>query len=192
MMTKASETVSITEITDPALAGTLADIGAETFSQTFGHLYSPQDLQLFLTGNHSADCYGKLITDQETAVWLARNGVGDAIAYAVAGPCGLPVPDIPANSGELLRIYVRETSRGGGLGQKMLAQAFEWLEGRFDHIYLSVYAENHGAQRLYKRYGFEKVHDYFFMVGNHADPEFIMKRRNAGPGDRIQTMEASR
>jgi len=180
MMTKISETISINEITDPAHAGTLADIGAETFSQTFGHLYSRQDLQLFLTGKHSAECYRKLITDQETAVWLARNRAGEAIGYAVAGPCGLPVPDMPAKSGELLRIYVREASRGGGLGQKLLVQVFDWLEGRFDHIYLSVYAENHGAQRLYKRYGFEKVHDYFFMVGNHADPEFIFKQRKAG------------
>ncbi len=182
-MTTASEAISIAEITDPALAATLADLGAATFSQTFGHLYKPEDVGLFLTQHHSTEAYQGLILDKQTAVWLARDQASAAVGYAVAGPCHLPAPDMPDKSGELLRLYVSEAARGAGLGQKLLAHVFEWLEARYDHIYLSVYSQNHGAQRLYKRYGFEKVHDYLFMVGNHADPEFIMKRTRLGSGE---------
>jgi len=170
------ENISIAEITDPALAATMADLGAATFSKTFGHLYKPEDVRLFVTEKHSVETYRDLIVDTQSAVWLARDEAGAAIGYAVAGPCSLPAPDMPDNAGELSRLYVSEAARGAGLGQRLLAHVFAWLDARYDPIYLSVYSQNHDAQRLYKRYGFEKVHDYFFMVGNHADPEFIMKR----------------
>ncbi len=175
--------ISIAEITDPALAVTLADLGAATFSRTFGHLYKPEDVRLFLTEKHSAKTYRDLIIDNQSAVWLARDPGGEAVGYAVAGPCRLPAPDMPDNSGELLRLYVSEAARGAGLGQRLLGHVLAWLEARYDPIYLSVYSQNHGAQRLYKRYGFEKVHDYLFMVGNHADPEFIMKRKRQSSGE---------
>jgi diamine N-acetyltransferase len=181
-MKTASETISIAEIIDPALAATLADLGAEIFTKTFGHLYKPEDIRTFLTEKHSVETYRDLIVDNQSAVWLARDAAGEAIGYAVAGPCHLPAPDMPDNSGELSRLYVSEAARGAGLGQRMLAHVFAWLDARYDPIYLSVYSQNHGAQRLYKRYGFEKVHDYFFMVGNHADPEFIMKRMPQSTG----------
>ena len=86
-------------------------------------------------------------------------------------------PDMPDRSGELMRFYIDQRYRGAGLGGRLFEKALAWLHENFDHVYLSVYAENFGAQRFYERYGFEKVHEYHFMVGNHADPEFIMKRR---------------
>jgi diamine N-acetyltransferase len=182
-MRTASETISIAEVTDPAMAATLADFSAATFTQTFGHLYKSEDISLFLTEKHAVEIYRDLITNNQSAVWFARDEAGEAIGYAVAGPCRLPAPDMPDNAGELSRLYVSEAARGAGLGQRMLACVFAWLDARYDPVYLSVYSQNHGAQRLYKRYGFEKVHDYFFMVGNHADAEFIMKRTRQSARD---------
>jgi ribosomal protein S18 acetylase RimI-like enzyme len=82
---------------------------------------------------------------------------------------------MPENSGELSRLYLRKSAQGGGLGARLLETALEFLRDRFEHVYLSVYAENTVAQRLYGRYGFVKVHDYFYRVGDHLDPEWIMK-----------------
>jgi len=45
-----------------------------------------------------------------------------------------------------------------------------------------VWSENHGAQRLYARHGFEHVGDYDFVVGNIRDHEFILRRRAQSPG----------
>ena len=42
-----------------------------------------------------------------------------------------------------------------------------------DAMQLSVYAENFGAQRFYQRFGFAKVADIDFWVGNHRDDEFL-------------------
>ncbi len=156
-------------------AAALAAIGAETFVATFGDLYPAADLHDFLEKNHSVDLYCKLLANPEYALWLAEAGGGEPVGYAVAGPCSLPVPDLPENSGELMRLYLKKGAQGGGLGARMLETALEFLRDRFEHIYLGVYKENLTAQRLYERYGFVKVHDYIYMVGGHADPEWIME-----------------
>jgi ribosomal protein S18 acetylase RimI-like enzyme len=156
-------------------AETLSRIGAETFIATFGHLYTERNLRMFLEKSHSVDYCRDLLADSECAVWIAEDESGGAVAYASAGPCSLPVPDMPENSGELMRLYLRKGVQGAGLGARLLETALEFLTDRFDHVYLSVYAENAVAQRLYQRYGFVKIHDYFYKVGEHLDPEWIMK-----------------
>lgn len=156
-------------------AHVLAEIGASTFIDTFGHLYREEDLSAFLKKNHSRAAYDDLLADEFCSVWVAEDAEGRAVAYAVAGPCTLPVPDKPENAGELSRLYLAKEAQGAGLGEEMARLALAWLEARFGRIYLSVYAENVRAQRLYERLGFVKIHDYFYMVGEHADPEWIME-----------------
>lgn len=156
----------------------LAKLGAETFMATFGHLYDARDLKTFLEKSHSQKVYEDLLRDPEYGLWIAESEKGEALGYAVAGPCSLPVPDMPPNSGELVRLYLKKGAQGGGLGARLLEIALEFLRDRFEHVYLSVYAENFVAQKLYRRFGFVKIHDYFYMVGEHADPEWIMELKN--------------
>lgn len=156
-------------------AEALAALGAATFIESFGSLYSRSDLDAFLEDGHSADAYRTLLADPAYALWIAEGEGGDAIGYAVAGPCGLPVADLPPRSGELKRIYLRASAQGGGVGGRLLAAALDDLRARFDHVYIGVFSENFGAHRLYRRFGFEKVGEYQFMVGEQADREWIMK-----------------
>ncbi len=155
-------------------ADALAALGAETFTATFGRLYSQANLDKFLAKNHSPGAYRDLLADAGTAVWIAEDA-GEQVGYAVAGPCTLPVPNLPPNSGELARLYLVKAAQGAGLGKRMLETALEFLRPRYSRIYLSVYRDNLTALRLYERLGFRKIHDYFYMVGDHADPEFIME-----------------
>ncbi len=159
-------------------AETLARLGAETFTAAFGPLYPPSDLNSFIETNHSADAYRVLLAKPEFGLWIAESEEGGAVGYAVAGPSKLPVPGSPPGSGELARLYLLKGAQGGGLGARMLEVALEFLRDRFERVYLSVYAENHVAQRLYARYGFVKIHEYFYRVGNHADPEWIMELKD--------------
>lgn len=159
----------------PEDAAILSALGAETFVATFGHLYEQRNLDAFLEKSHSRKTYESVLADPEYGVWIAETADGEAIGYAVAGPCSLPVPDLPPHSGELARLYLKKGVQGGGIGARLLTIALEFLNDRFDHVYLSVYAENFVAQKLYERVGFKKIHDYFYMVGDHADPEWIME-----------------
>jgi ribosomal protein S18 acetylase RimI-like enzyme len=155
-------------------AEALAALGAETFTATFGHLYSQANLEKFLAKNHAPAAYRQLLADADTAIWVAEDA-GEMVGYAVAGPCTLPVPDMAPNSGELARLYLVKHAQGTGLGRRLLEIALDFLRLRYARVYLSVYRDNIVAQRIYTRVGFKKIHDYFYMVGDHADPEFIME-----------------
>jgi len=158
----------------------LSRLGCHTFTETFGHLYKASDLSAFLDASHSEARYRELFAGGEHGIWIATVDGEDA-GYCVAGPNGLPAPGAPENAGELARLYFLLAYQRMGLGGRMLDIALEWLEERYDRIFLSVYAENFAAQQLYRRRGFVKVHDYFYMVGEHADPEWIMELK-PGPG----------
>ncbi|MEL6362676.1 MAG: GNAT family N-acetyltransferase [Pseudomonadota bacterium] len=158
----------------PSDAQALSAIGAASFKETFQHLYAAEDLNAFLAKSHSEQAYLNLFTNPKNIAWLVEDET-DVVGYAVAGVCTLPVPHMPKNSGELGRLYLLERVQGNGLGKSLLDLAMDFLTTNFDHIFLSVYAENIRAQEIYQSRGFRKVHDYFYMVGNHADPEWIMK-----------------
>ncbi len=157
-------------------APALSALGAATFIETFGELYRPEDLQSFLKSAHAPSYYEEFMARPETATWLVEDDDGVILGYATAGPCALPVADMPARAGELKRIYVLKEAQGLGLGKALLETVLSWLEARFEPLYLGVFSENPKAQDLYRRYGFEKVGEYDFMVGNHADHEWIMKK----------------
>lgn len=180
-MTERIENIRIDGPAPNISADALSAIGVETFVQSFGHLYADADLQKFLQDKHGVNAYQRLIDDHDYAIWTARDGANIVVGYLVAGPCGLPVDDLPVNSGELIRFYLLPELQGLGVGRRMLDPALSWLDEQFDHVFLSVYSENLKAQNLYERYGFEKIQDYFFMVGDHADPEFIMRRASSRP-----------
>ncbi|MFN3229058.1 MAG: GNAT family N-acetyltransferase [Asticcacaulis sp.] len=154
----------------------LARLGAETFSETFAHLYDPADLQAFLEGSHTAEAVrARLKSGNE--LWLVAEREGDLLAYAVAGPCELPHPEADASQGELKRLYVRARAQNLGLGARLMQQAITWLENQFHGaLWLGVWSENYGAQRFYQRYGFDKVGEYGFPVGQQIDREFIFRR----------------
>lgn len=156
-------------------AALLSRLGEATFIESFGHLYNEKDLQAFLDESHSIESYEAILGDDDWRAWIAETPQGEAAGYVVAGPCSLPARDMPANAGELTRLYVLERFQGDGLGSMLLSEALDFLTRRFDAIYLSVYSENVRAQKLYVRFGFEKTQEYFFMVGDHADPEWIMR-----------------
>jgi ribosomal protein S18 acetylase RimI-like enzyme len=161
---------------EAADAAVLADLGARTFTETFGHLYPAADLEAFLAGTHTQAKAAAEIADPALGVWLAEAG-GAAVGYAVAGPCALPHSEVTASCGELKRVYVLGEAKGRGLGGRLMDTAFAWLEGQGRApLWIGVWSENHGAQRLYRRHGFEKVGEYAFHVGATRDREFILRR----------------
>ena len=158
-------------------AEALSRLGTKTFSDKFAHLYKPEDLQLFLDTSHSVAAYDRALADPEIAIWKAVSADGELAGYAVAGPCGLPVEDMPEGALEISRLYVDEAFQSMGLGRTLMDAMLSWIDrdGRAP-LYLSVYKFNEGAQRFYHRYGFELLKEYRYRVGNHFDPEYLYVR----------------
>ena len=160
----------------PGDAAALARIGADTFTLTFGHLYPPEDLAHFLGESHSEAAYARLLGDDRYGLWLLENA-SRAVGFAVAGPCGLPHPEVAPEDGELKRLYLLPEAQNGGWGGRLFDEAIAWLERDGPRrLWISVWSENHGAQRFYARRGFAKVAEYQFPVGRMRDIEYMFRR----------------
>lgn len=158
-------------------ASSLAALGAATFTETFGHLYPPEDLQTFLAGTHSVEAWSRILADDQRAVWLASLADGTPIGFILVGACKLPVANREPTAGEVQQLYVLSRHHNLRLGTRLMDLGVEWLEARGrTPLYVGVWSENYGAQRFYARYGFVKVGEYGFPVGRTVDLEFILKR----------------
>lgn len=161
----------------PEDAEALAEIGAFTFTETFSHLYPPEDLQAFLAEAYGLERTRRNLADPAQAAWLVEAG-GVVVGYAEAGPCKLPHDEVTPTCRELKRFYLVKPWQGGGMGGRLFREVMAWMEGDGPRdLWIGVWSENHGAQRFYLRHGFAKVGDYGFKVGSTTDHEFILRRR---------------
>ena len=157
----------------PADAALLADLGRRSFIETFGHLYKPEDLALFLQ-NHSPERWAAELADPTFAVRLAEED-GEAAGYAKLGPPSLPFePRGPCT--ELRQFYILKPWHGTGAARELMRWVLSEAKALgAKELYLSVFVDNHRARRFYERYGFEFVQTYAFMVGSHVDEDHIMR-----------------
>lgn len=170
-------------------AEVLADLGARTFTETFGHLYPPEDLEAFLAEAYGLDRTRADLADPDKASWIVEAN-GQAVGYALAGPCSLPHDEVTPRCGELKRLYFLKAWQGGGMGGRLFAETLAWLQASEPRdVWIGVWSENYGAQKFYARQGFEKVGGYGFAVGRTVDSEFILRRR-AESFARISTQSA--
>ena len=161
----------------PADTDALSQVGTRTFVDTFGPLYSPEDLQAFLDESHPPAAYARYLADPAYALWVLEEEGGGVRGYALAGPTGLPRPDATPADGELKRLYVDKDLHNGGWGGRLFAEALAWLERDGPRtLWISVWSENHGAQRFYGRHGFTFAGEYEFPVGAQRDREFMFRR----------------
>jgi ribosomal protein S18 acetylase RimI-like enzyme len=157
-------------------AEALAETGRIAFVAKFGELYRPEDLAAFLADYRTAAKYREHLADPANRLQVAE------VDGRLAGYCLIsrghrfeqqpePRPERPVLISQL---YCAPDMTGRGVGGTLL----EWALGearawQADAVQLSVYSENFDAQRFYQRFGFAKVADIDFWVGNHRDHEFL-------------------
>ena len=154
-------------------AAALARFAARTFVDTFGHLYSPEDLQAFLAAKYSAEIQAQEIADYDTRYRLALSN-GAIVGFCMMG--GLDIAVDKTGALELHRLYVDQHMKGAGVAQTLMDDCLAWARRKGAKLlYLSVWENNHRAQRFYRSYGFEHVGEHKFMVGKTADRDFIWR-----------------
>lgn len=156
----------------------LAALGRDSFVAKFGHMYRPEDLAAFLAETHSESAVAAELADPRRKYRLAE------VDGALAGYCKLAIPSTLAEHSdarrpiEIKQLYTDPALTGWGLGGALMEWALDEARGwGADAIQLSVWSGNAGAQRFYARYGFAKVADIDFMVGQQRDEEFLFEAR---------------
>ena len=156
----------------------LARLGRDTFiaaSADFGVTYRPEDMAAFLDANHTEAANAVLLADPDAAVWIAEKD-GEPVGYAAATRCDIRPIDHP-DAGEIRRLYLAPQAQGTGLGAALMTAMLEWLEERgLAPVYVSAFSKNPKGLRFYRRFGFEKIAEYEYFIGEQADREFILRR----------------
>lgn len=145
-----------------------------SFDDTFGHLYSRENYDIFLA-TQDVPRWRAQIADPAYAVRLAE--VDDkVVGFAKLAPVTLPIDPTDRPGIELTQLYVLPEVKGQGIAAVLM----DWVtaearrRGALD-LYLSVFTENHRARRFYGRYGFIEVKPYHFMVGTQADEDILCR-----------------
>jgi ribosomal protein S18 acetylase RimI-like enzyme len=162
---------------------TLADVPAlsrlaiDSFIAKFGALYSPADLGTFLAESLEEPAIAAELANADRLYRLAERE-GHLLGYCKIGlSCGFPDYARGSKVLELKQLYTAPAALGGGIGGVLMDWAMAEFAARgADEVQLSVYSGNEGAHRFYRRYGFEKVADITFKVGEQLDPEFLFAR----------------
>ena len=82
-------------------------------------------------------------------------------------------------AGYLQTIGVAETCRGRGIGTALVGFAEQRIFREYANVFLCVSSFNQGAQRLYRRLGYEMVGELTdYLVKGHAE---ILMRKTRGP-----------
>lgn len=158
----------------PDDAPALAEVSRATFVDTFAHLYSAENLNMFLEEVYSVEAVASDIANPDRLLRVVeRDGV--MIAYCKIGlTYGFEHDVGDRKVMELKQLYLRAEAQGTGIAQELMQWAFDEARTRgFDAIALTVWSENYKAQRFYEKHGFAKWADTYFMVGNHRDDEYI-------------------
>lgn len=174
-------TIALTDITyrkpERQDAAAMSHFGRKTFSDTFAHLYKPQDLSHYLNRVYTPAVFLADLATPGTEFRVAEHA-GQIIGFCKIGSVTVPINPVPPRSIELRQLYVDHGYHGSGVAATLMAWALDRAFAReCETVYLSVYAENFRAQRFYERHGFKTIGEYKFMVGNQADDELIMMLR---------------
>ena len=154
----------------------LAALARETYSRAFGHSFSTQDLATQLETKFSESYFAQTL-GRDTILLAEENG--HLVGYGQFGTVSIAVAAATTQDGELQRLYVHPNSQRQGIGRALIeaALAHPRLAGA-ETIYLDVWDQNPGAQRLYESFGFKVVGKNPFVIDSRAvGYDLLMARR---------------
>jgi diamine N-acetyltransferase len=164
----------------PDMLDTLVVLEQQTFTETFCHIYSQENLEAFLNDKKSPDALKRELLKEDARYY---------ICYYDEAPAGFlklninKQPDdkagtiLPTPVVELEKIYVLQAFQGFKLGKALIQHAYTVArEQQAKYIWLGVWEHNTKARDFYKREGFEKFGEHSFMVGSQQDTDLLYKK----------------
>lgn len=156
-------------------AALLAEVGRKTFYDSFIEYNTPEDMAKYLSEHYSTEIQMSEITDPDTIFLIAEQN-GMPVGYAKLKEHSKGDGVAGTNPMELQRIYSIQEYIGKGVGAELMKEAIrEAREGGFNCLWLGVWEKNERAIKFYEKWGFKKVGNYTFVLGEDIQSDFTME-----------------
>lgn len=154
----------------------LAEIGVETFSDSFAADNTPEDMAAYLAEAFSPERKACELADPASR-FLIIEADGLAIGYAHLLFGEAPPVVAGRRAVEIVRLYARKGWIGRGVGALLMEACLGEAEGAgCDVIWLDVWERNARAIAFYRRWNFVEVGTQLFPLGNDLQRDLLMVR----------------
>lgn len=155
----------------------LVALAARTYYETFAAVNTPENMQAYLQSAFTAEQFKAEMADPDALFLIAESGAR-LCGYAKLLH-GLPPECVTGeNPVELVRFYLDRSWHGSGLASIMIEACLAEARQRgFKTMYLGVWEKNFRAQSFYKKWGFERVGEHIFQMGDDPQTDWWMTRQ---------------
>ncbi|QDA60688.1 GNAT family N-acetyltransferase [Hymenobacter jejuensis] len=162
-----------------ATAAVLANLGRQTFHETFIADNNPEDMAAYLAENFGEEQQLAELQNPDTLFLLVQMQQ-QPIGYAKLrfnSPLGLEPGKKPDNRLEIERLYVLQDWIGTGLGATLMRRILDEARAKgCRSVVLGVWERNVRAIEFYKRFGFRQIGSHEFRLGNDIQTDLILRK----------------
>ena len=162
-------------------AGAVSQLAASTFLETFGEENTANDMARYLAESFTTEQQAAEIVDPGGAVLVAEH-VGDSGDAELLGYAHLVSGEVPAAVRgsapiELKRLYVARAWHGRGVAHLLMQGVIDAARARgAQTLWLGVWERNPRAVAFYAKYGFVRVGEHTFVLGDDAQTDWLLAR----------------
>jgi ribosomal protein S18 acetylase RimI-like enzyme len=153
----------------------LVDISRTTFDETFRAQNTEENMRAYMDSAFSRNKLIKELGNKESEFYFAY--LNDfIIGYFKINGAGAQTELFDESSLELERFYLLKEFIGKNFGKQMLKKVIN-LAGKKNvkYIWLGVWEKNYRALKFYRKNGFTRFGEHFFIMGTDKQVDYLMK-----------------
>ena len=152
----------------------LAQIGAETFRDSFAADNTPENMSAYLNASFSPAIQASELADPRSKFLIAEIN-GEVVGYSHLKFEFAPHVNIGDRPAEIVRFYSRKQWIGKGVGARLMERCLqEAVAAECDAIWLGVWEINSRAIAFYRKWGFCEAGKQTFQLGNDLQRDLLM------------------
>lgn len=155
-------------------AATISCLGSKTFSETFGYLFSPEELEAYTGTTFNRDKLINSLGKDENIYGIAHFNEYEVGYFKLK--LNSPVDNFQKEKQvQLQKIYLLKDFINLKIGGQLMDYIFQLEEIQpFHRMWLQVLNTNSQAIRFYQKYGFVKLKNHYFTIGTRTLEYFVM------------------
>ena len=156
----------------------LAQLGANTFYETWRPVNTEEDMYFYIKKSFNQDLIRSEIENNTVNTFLLAGIKDELIGYAKLRRDRTYDEFKNDKVIEIERIYVYKDWQDKKVGKLLMDKCISIAEEeKYDWIWLGVNIDNHKAIEFYKRYNFTIFGEKAFQLGDAVDNDYLMKRK---------------